>query len=352
MSLIYLKFTLILIKSLHITHEEQRAYIKIECLKQTTPTQILANLREACGDSALSRTQVFECAKRFSSGMTSISNDPRPIRPLSSTNEDHVQRVAELRAEDPRITCYSIAQSLEISSSIAFKIVTKILGKRKLVAKFVPHALTEKQKHNRIVMCKSHLSRFKHYGQAFLKRIVAVDETWARCYEPELKRHFAEWCGKEDKRPVKMRQSGSKLKQMIIFAYSSEKVVLVNAVPPGSSVYQEYYKGFLTRLRQAIREKQPQLADASPIRLQDNASCHTAEIVTGVLDRFGSETRAHTLFSGPEPLRFRCISQNQGTSTWGQVSVARRADDRLDELCQSERNVWITLTGILKLPDR
>ena len=43
-----------------MTHEEQRAYIKIECLRQTTPTQILANLGEACGDSALSRTQVFE----------------------------------------------------------------------------------------------------------------------------------------------------------------------------------------------------------------------------------------------------------------------------------------------------
>ena len=126
----------------------------------------------------------------------------------------------------------------------------------------------------------------------------------------------------------------------------------MDAVPPRSSVNKEYYKGFLTRLRRAIRDKQPQLADAGPILLQDNASCHTAEIVTGVLDRFGWETLAHPPYSPDlspcdfdafpkikEPLHeVRFQSLDELMTAWTNSVSAHEMDG--------------SLTGILKLPDR
>ena len=67
------------------------------------------------------------------------------------------------------------------------------------------------------------------------------------------------------------------MKQMVILANSSRKVLLVDFVPPGCSVNEDYYKDFLSRLRRTIRDKQPELDAAGPILLQDNASRDRAE---------------------------------------------------------------------------
>jgi hypothetical protein len=45
----------------------------------------------------------------------------------------------------------------------------------------------------RFNIATNHLSRFSKEGRDFLSRIVAIDETWVRSYEPELKRQSAEW---------------------------------------------------------------------------------------------------------------------------------------------------------------
>ena len=36
-------------------------------------------------------------------------------------------------------------------------------------------------------MQKEHLNRFEKEGESMLNRIVAIDKTWIRSYEPELK---------------------------------------------------------------------------------------------------------------------------------------------------------------------
>ena len=332
--------------------EEQRAYVKLECLRGSKPSQIFQNLTEACGDSALSRSRVFEWARRFSEGRTSIEDDQRSGRPVTKTNQDHVERVRKLISEDARITCDSVAEHFDISHGTAHHIITGVLGLRKLAAKFVPHLLTEEQKRNRVITCAAHMSRYRRQKQAFLNRIVAVDETWARCYEPELKRQSAQWCGPDDPRPTKMRQGGSRLKQMVILAYSSKKVLLVDFVPPGCSVNKDYYKNFLSRLRRAIRDKQPELDAAGPILLQDNASCHKAEIVMDVVERFGWDPLPHPPYSPDlSPCDFDAFPKIKEPLRGSRFST-------LDELkkawtdCTKMLDANGALSGIMKLPDR
>lgn len=332
--------------------EEQRAYVKIECLRGSRPSQIHENLQEACGDTALSRSRVFEWARRFSEGRTSIDDDPRSGRPVSKTDENHVEQVRKLISEDARITCDSVAEHVDISHATAHHIITSILGLRKLAAKFVPHLLTEEQKRNRVITCAAHIRRYRREGQVFLNRIVAVDETWARCYEPELKRQSAQWCGPGDSRPTKMRQGGSRLKQMVILAYSSKKVLLVDFVPSGCSVNKDYYKNFLSRLRRAIRDKQPELHAAGPILLQDNASCHKAEIVMNLLDQFGWEPLPHPPYSPDlSPCDFDAFPKIKEPLRGSRFST-------LEELKKAWTDCVKTLVanggliGIMKLPDR
>ena len=74
-----------------------------------------------------------------------------------------------------------------------------------------------------------------------LKRIVAIDETWIRSFEPKLKRQSAEWHTPNSPSPVKFRRSMNNPKKLMIYAYDAEGVLTTHRVPDGSTVNKEYY---------------------------------------------------------------------------------------------------------------
>ncbi|KAJ4426711.1 hypothetical protein ANN_26509 [Periplaneta americana] len=60
---------------------------------------------------------------------------------------------------------------------------------------------------------------YQREGDDFLGRIVAMDETWTRSYEPNLKRQSNEWKHPGSPRPNKVRPTQSAVKEMFIVAY-------------------------------------------------------------------------------------------------------------------------------------
>ena len=56
--------------------------------------------------------------------------------------------------------------------------------------------------------------------------IVAIDETWVRDFEPELKSQSNEWRSPSSPRPKKFRRAQSKVKQMMIFAYDHRGIIM------------------------------------------------------------------------------------------------------------------------------
>jgi len=71
-----------------------------------------------------------------------------------------------------------------------------------------------------------HLERYKKKGDAFLHRIIALDEAWARAYELEMKRQSNEWRHYGSPHKTKVRQNLSNVKVMVIFAYDSAGIIL------------------------------------------------------------------------------------------------------------------------------
>jgi hypothetical protein len=59
-------------------------------------------------------------------------------------------------------------------------------GMRKVYAKWVPHQLTLEQRGVRTMTAQALLSRYKS-DPRMLDRVIAIDETWVRCYEPTKK---------------------------------------------------------------------------------------------------------------------------------------------------------------------
>ena len=98
-----------------------------------------------------------------------------------------MENVAKLLNDDRRYSCDEIAHELDISHRSVHQILTEHLQMRKIAAQWVPHMLSESEKHQLVnIVCKL-LKRYGEDGDEVLQRIVAIDETWIRSFEPELK---------------------------------------------------------------------------------------------------------------------------------------------------------------------
>ncbi len=63
----------------------------------------------------------------------------------------------------------------------------------------MPHALTCYQMQARVDICQRNLRRYE-YDLTLLHRIVAIDETWLRSYDPKDPKSAAEWRLPEEKK--------------------------------------------------------------------------------------------------------------------------------------------------------
>ena len=137
----------------------------------------------------------------------SINDDPRPGRPKTSTEERSVKLVSDAPEEDRRATCEELSKTTGIRTTPIFRILTNDLKKRKISARWVPHCLTAEQKQKCLDIATLLKQRFDIEGQAFLYQLVAIDETWVRDFEPELKSQSNEWRGPSSPQPKKFQQS-------------------------------------------------------------------------------------------------------------------------------------------------
>ena len=247
-----------------VTVEDQRLYIKIENLRGKNPTEIHSALHEVCGEQTVDcttvcgeqtvdrttvcgeqtvdRTTVSRWAARFCEGHVTINDDPRPGRLKTSTDERSVKFVVEFLAQVHQVSCEEISQATGISPTSVFRILTNYLHRRKICAQWVPHFLTAEQKHKCLQTATLLKQRLNTEGQAFLYRIVSIDEMWVTDFELELKSQSNEWRSPTSPRPQKFRQTQSKVKQMKILACDHRGIIVTDTVPCGTSVTAAYYR--------------------------------------------------------------------------------------------------------------
>jgi len=89
------------------------------------------------------RTQCCEWFEPYKEGRMSIGEDPRPGRPSTSTNDDHVDRVRAVISVNRRLTVREVADEVGISIGSCHQIFTEKLTMRHVSAKFVPRLLID-----------------------------------------------------------------------------------------------------------------------------------------------------------------------------------------------------------------
>ena len=160
-------------------------------------------INKAYGSTAMSCAIVYRWYARFREGRKDVKDDATSGRPSTATTDENMESVHRLLTEDHRTTLQMIADHLNIGKETVRRIVTEDLGKRKICAIFVPHALTTEQKQERVVYCQDLL--LIRQDECFWENIITGDETWCFAYDPATKRQSAEWVGQNSPKPKKLR---------------------------------------------------------------------------------------------------------------------------------------------------
>ena len=78
---------------------DQRICIKISVKNEIKFNKVCEMLTKAYGESAMSKTRVYEWYKRFQDGREDVEDNERPGRPSTSTTDESVEKVKETIAE-------------------------------------------------------------------------------------------------------------------------------------------------------------------------------------------------------------------------------------------------------------
>ena len=115
-------------------------------------------LTKAYGESAMSKTRVYEWYKRFQDGREDVEDGERSGRPSTSTTDENVEKVKEMVMNDRRITIREVADDVGISIGLCHEIFSNVSGMKRVAAKFVPKLLNFKQKQRRMEVAQESLT--------------------------------------------------------------------------------------------------------------------------------------------------------------------------------------------------
>ena len=145
---------------------EQKANIKF-CFKLGKTAAVTVELmRQVYGDNCLSRARLFRWYARFKSGVETNEDEARPGRPFSVRNEGLIAKVRKQIQEEHCVTVRMMADEFGVNREMTRQILVEDLGKRKVASWFVPHALSDYQRHERVQYTKD-IIRTAHRNKNF-----------------------------------------------------------------------------------------------------------------------------------------------------------------------------------------
>ncbi|UYV78553.1 hypothetical protein LAZ67_16001984 [Cordylochernes scorpioides] len=182
-----------------------------------------------------------------------------------------------------RIAVREVAEDLNISIGTCHSIFINDLGMRRVAAKFVPKLLNCGQKQHRINIANEMLDSVGD-DPNLLQRVITGDEARVYGYDVETKAQSSQWKLPHEPRPKKARQVRSNVKVLLTVFFDCRGVVHHEFLPQGRTVNKEYYLQVMRNLREAIRQKRPNMwKNKNWLLHNDNAPAHTSLLVRDLL---------------------------------------------------------------------
>ncbi|UYV67726.1 hypothetical protein LAZ67_5001784 [Cordylochernes scorpioides] len=212
----------------------------------------------------------------FSEGREDVNDEERAGRPCTSTTDEKINEVEKMILANRRITVREVAEDLNISIGSCHSIFINDLGMRRVAAKFVPKLLNCDQKQHRMNIANEMLDSVRD-DPNLLQRVITGDEAWVYGYDVETKAQSSQWKPPHEPRPKKARQVRSNMNVLLTVFFDCRGVVHHEFLPEGRTVNKEYYLQVMRNLREAIRQKRPDLwMNKNWLLHHDNAPAHTS----------------------------------------------------------------------------
>lgn len=259
-----------------------RSYIKFRTLLGKTSREIHDDLSTLMGHHAPSYSQVARWSASFKDGITSVEDGARAGRPITQRTDTNIEAVRTLVQEDPRIRIDDIIEITNIPRGSVQRILYEDLEMRSVMAKWVPHDLSESQKTKRVEISEYLLRKFNRMGQDGMRDIVTGDETYLYHHPPESRQKAREWVGKDEPPPKVPKPNPWCEKTCYSVYFSMDGPVLQIPAPKGASVTSQFICDFvLPQVIGGFKNYRPN----SRLHLHwDNARPHKAGIVKEYLD--------------------------------------------------------------------
>ena len=171
--------------------------------KGKNATQTQKKICAVYGENAVSKRMCQKWFAKFHLGEINIEVASHSGRPVTTD----VDQVIALIDSDRQITVREIATRLKVGKSTVSEHLSKLQMIKKLDV-WVPHALTEKNRIDRISICDLLYKRNEY--DPFLKRIVTGNEKWIIYNNVVRKRSW----GKRDRKSTRLNSSHVALSRM------------------------------------------------------------------------------------------------------------------------------------------
>ena len=116
---------------------EYRAVIKFLFLEGVAPKEIQERMLKVYDDCSSTIRTVERWVAGLKRGRTSLEDDPREVRPKSTSTPETIAKIQDMVLEDRRLTERDLVEALHISLGSVSHILSEILGFRKLYAQWV-----------------------------------------------------------------------------------------------------------------------------------------------------------------------------------------------------------------------
>ena len=184
------------------------------------------------------------------------------------------------------------------------KLLKKRLDLRKVLARWVPHLLTEEQKTQRLKCARELLKTYKGCNSRVISNLLTGDETWAHIFEPQRRADNKQWKRKDQKRSCIAKRIISSKKMLYAIFFNSSGPVVQVPCPSGHTVTGRFNKNsVLKKMKEFYNKKRPSKGWSGVHLLHDNASSHKCEVVKSFFGFWKRESfKPSTLFTWPESL--------------------------------------------------
>jgi histone-lysine N-methyltransferase SETMAR len=257
-----------------------RFYIKTRKILGISPKDIAKELKLAYNTHAPSERSVYKWIKHFKVDKTGDCSDAkRSGRPVTATSAANSKRVQLIIDQDPYCTYDQINAQTSFSIGSIAEIIKNKLKLKKIASRWVPHDLSEKNKGDRVAICKKNLKAIKD-GKLRLCDIITGDESWIYHRQVGKKQSNKSWLGKGQPPRTVVKQGRFDPKTMFSIFLKSSGLVHCSYVDKGKTIdSKKYIEDSLKPLIESIKMQRPKCGLTRLKLLHDNARPHTAKSV-------------------------------------------------------------------------